>query len=136
MKKLSQGQVQELQKQLSLTMGQVRTEYIPDEDVFKMFSQPTYWSKLSGPRPCILVGGRGTGKTTTLKSLSYQGQYSLNGNLIQNWTAVGSYWRIESNVVSVFRGRKLDDDQWTAIFSHYVNLRLIQGILQFLLSAS
>ncbi len=133
MKKLSQGQVQELQKQLSLTMGQVRTEYIPDEDVFKMFSQPTYWSKLSGPRPCILVGGRGTGKTTTLKSLSYQGQYSLNGGLIQNWTAIGSYWRIESNVVSVFRGRKLDDDQWTAIFSHYVNLRLVQGILRFLL---
>lgn len=127
----TKNELDDLQKQLSMTLGQVRSEYMLDSEVFSMFSRPTYWSKIIGPRPCLLVGGRGTGKTTALKGLSYKGQLTLNGPDIESWAAIASYWRIESNVVSAFKGRKLDNDNWINIFSHYVNLRLTQGILEF-----
>jgi hypothetical protein len=117
--------------QLSLSLGQVRAEYSTDEAVFSMFSWPVYWGKLVGLRPCVLVGGRGTGKTTTLRGLSYGGQFSLRGRELTEWDAIGAYWRIDSMVVSAFWGRSLDESIWISVYSHYVNLKMISLFLSF-----
>ncbi|MEV7631900.1 hypothetical protein AB0N64_05745 [Microbacterium sp. NPDC089318] len=120
-----------LQTQLTLSLGQVRAEYSPDEEVFSTFSTPVYWGELVGTRPCVLVGGRGTGKTTTLRGLAYGGQSSLHGPDIDNWDTIGAYWRIDSMVASAFAGRGIPEDQWISAFSHYVNLRMVGLYLGF-----
>lgn len=117
--------------ELSLTLGQVRAEYSTDETVFSSFSWPVYWGEIVGPRPCVLVGGRGTGKTTTLRGLAYGGQFSLRGTDIATWDAIGAYWRIDSMAVAAFSGRGLSDEEWIAPFSHYVNLRMVSLYLAF-----
>lgn len=120
-----------LQTQLTLSLGQVRAEYSPDEEVFSTFSTPVYWGEIVGTRPCVLVGGRGTGKTTTLRGLAYGGQSSLHGHDVEKWDTIGAYWRVDSMVASAFDGRGLNDDQWIAAFSHYVNLKMVGLYLGF-----
>lgn len=115
----------DLLTQLSLSLGQVRAEYTPDETIFATFSKPVYWGDLVGARPCVLVGGRGTGKTTTLRGLAYGGQHALKGPDINDWDSIGAYWRVDSMVVSAFAGRGLADSDWTPAFAHYINLRLV-----------
>ena len=124
--------VDKIQKSISLVLGQVRTEQLDGDELFEMFSQPVYWAKLVGKRPCLLIGGRGTGKTTTLRGLSFEGQSKLSGSNLNDWTAIGAYWRIESNVVTAFRGRKISIDKWIRIFSHYVNLQMLAKVLTFI----
>ncbi|MGF0308902.1 hypothetical protein [Rhodococcus sp. IEGM1428] len=128
---LPDSRIESLQKELSLAFGQVRTEHLASEELFEIFSTPVYWSQLVGKRPCMLIGGRGTGKTTTLRGLAYEGQSKLVGSDINEWTAVGAYWRFESNVVTAFRGRRVSEETWTHIFSHYVNLQLVLKLFEF-----
>lgn len=112
--------------------GQVRAEYASDEEIFELFSTPAYWDALVGIRPCFLVGGRGTGKTTALKGLSFRGQARLNGEEIADWSTVGAYLRIQTNVVSAFQGKRLSDDEWAPFFGHYLNLQLSDRVFDFL----
>jgi hypothetical protein len=64
-------------EQLSHLFGSYKAEWLK-EQLFDLFTEPTYFPELQTARPCILVGGRGTGKTTVLRSLSYDGQFALN----------------------------------------------------------
>ena len=111
-------------------MGSFRAEQFTDE-LFDLFATPTYWPNLLSPKPCLLVGGRGTGKTTVLRGLSYEGQDRLNGGDITTWALVGLYWRIDSTVVTAFRGAGLTVEEWTPIFGHYVNLSLVRMACDF-----
>src|SRR5436853_6535729 len=79
------------QEQLSRLFGSYKAEWLR-EQLFDLFTEPAYFPELTTPRPCILVGGRGTGKTTVLRSLSYDGQYALTGRRPENildWTYYG-----------------------------------------------
>ncbi|EAQ5978277.1 hypothetical protein XR12_23810, partial [Salmonella enterica] len=79
-----------------------------------------------------LVGGRGTGKTTVLKSLSYDGQAQLNpGTPVAEWSFIGLYWRVDTSVVRAFDGPELGQERWTKLFIHYVNLMFVQLLLDF-----
>ena len=42
------------------------------EDWERYYCEPSYLSEFTINRPCILVGSRGSGKTTTLKCLTYE----------------------------------------------------------------
>lgn len=120
-----------LMDSLNSTFGQYRAEYI-ESDLFEFFTHPNYWPKLSAVRPCILEGGRGTGKTTALKGMAYEGQFALRGSELKQWESIGAYWRIESNVVTSFRGKRISDDDWQSYFAHYVNIQLCLLVLDFL----
>ena len=116
---------------LNAVFGSLRAEYLND-DIYDLFTAPTYWPELLTVRPCVLVGGRGTGKTTVLRSLSYEGQARLNtGPILESWPFVGTYWRADTNVVTAFRGAGLDEAQWSNLFGHYLNLIFVARILQF-----
>jgi hypothetical protein len=114
--------------------GSYRAEWLRDE-IFRLFTEPSYFPELKAPRPCILVGGRGTGKTTVLRCLSYEGRHALNGARnaeIPQWDYYGFYYRVNTNRVTAFQGPEFTEQQWSKLFAHYVNMLLCAEVLKFL----
>lgn len=114
--------------------GIYRAEWLKDA-LFKLFTKPAYYPELETPRPCVLVGGRGTGKTTVLRCLSYEGRFELEDHdaaTIPAWPYYGFYYRVNTNRVTAFRGEELTDRQWERVFAHYLNLIFCGKVVEFL----
>jgi hypothetical protein len=124
----------DLLKPLNELFGSYRAEWLKGE-IFNFFTEPSYFVELKGNRPCVLQGGRGTGKTTVLRGLSYQGQYALHSNSIEEFDKnnfIGIYHRVNTNHVRAFIGGGLSDIEWQKIFGHYFNLIMCREILLFI----
>lgn len=114
--------------------GSYKAEWL-NEKIFHFFAAPSYFVSLKDKRPCVLMGGRGTGKTTVLRGLSYTGQYALNGEDIDKFDTnsyVGVYFRCDTNHVHAFNGKGIDNETWMKIFAHYFNLIITSEILEFI----
>jgi len=123
------------QEQLSRLFGSYKAEWLR-EQMFDLFSEPFYLPELETPRPCVLLGGRGTGKTTVLKCMSYEGQYTLaakSGKTPRDLQYLGLYYRVNTNRVTAFRCAGISDARWTRIFAHYMNIELCGLIVKCLL---
>lgn len=95
------------------------------EDFKELFVRPTYLNKLESLRPCFLVGGRGTGKTTSLQSLKYDATYDrlIDNDLgFDDQEYLGVLIRINKNRVHAFQGGGIDESSWGKSFAHYFNL--------------
>ena len=125
----------EFRRDLLKAFSGYRAEWLGAE-IFRLFTEPAYFPQLTTSRPCFLVGGRGTGKTTALRCLSYEGQFALyqgesaagSGEL----EFVGMYLRINTNRVRAFGGPELSDALWLKLFGHYINIELAELVLRFL----
>ncbi|CAE6816091.1 hypothetical protein G2912_28310 [Paraburkholderia aspalathi] len=118
-------------KRLSKVLGLYKAEWL-NGTLFSLFNEPAYFEQLKTQRPCVLIGGRGTGKTTVLRGLSYQGQLALEGaQPVKDWPYYGLYYRVNTNRVTAFRGGGLNEDKWSSYFGHYVNLSFCQLLLEF-----
>ena len=119
---------------LSEVFGAHKAEWLGSR-LFDLYEEPIYFPRMTTARPCVLVGGRGTGKTTVLRGLSYEGQYGIgkrdNASIV-NWPYYGFYYRIDTNRVSAFQGPEASDTQWIRMFAHYVNLILCVQVMRFL----
>ena len=118
---------------LSTVLGLYKAEWLR-EKLFDLFTVPGYFDELKMNRPCVLIGGRGTGKTTVLQGLSYQGQFAFaksDKNVIDTWQFFGLYHRVNTNRVTAFRGPEQSDDRWRACFAHYLNLLFCTQLLEF-----
>ena len=121
-------------EQLSELFGSYKAEWL-QERIFELFTEPAYFPDLVTSRPCMLVGGRGTGKTTVLRCLSYEGRYALSerrDSAIATWDYFGFYYRVNTNRVTAFQGPELEETTWTRLFGHYVNLLLCGQVVEFL----
>lgn len=119
-------------ERLNRALGQVRAEYADDDELYGRFALPLYVHQLAGITPTFLVGGRGTGKTTTLRSLAFRGQHKLsNSTDPDDWESIGGYWKAEPTVVSVFRGKGVEAHTWIQVFAHYLNLRLSSLVVEY-----
>jgi hypothetical protein len=107
-----------------------RAEQLRDR-VFTFYQQPAYFPELLTERPCVLIGGRGTGKTTVLRGLSYQGQRQLRDDPVATWPYYGVYLRINTGHVAAFDGPELSTHQWSRVFAHYMNILLCEAALEF-----
>ena len=111
-----------------------RAEWLGPE-IFRLFTEPAYFPQLTTSRPCFLVGGRGTGKTTALRCLSYEGQSALckgQSSVSDELAFIGMYLRINTNRVRAFGGSELDIRMWLKLFAHYMNMELAGLVLEFL----
>ena len=112
--------------------GSFRAEWLRD-DIFRLFSEPAYFAHLLGNKSCVLMGGRGSGKTTVLRCLSYQGQDALGQ---QDWSSpnhVGVYYRVNTNIVTAFEGPELSDEEWRRLFGHFLNLTICEELTKYVL---
>lgn len=125
---------EELQKQLSDLFGSYRAEWL-QEKVFDLFTEPRYFPELTTRQSCVLVGGRGTGKTTVLRGLSYAGQHALSSKSpgqYQEKPFIGLYHRINTNHIAAFSGAGWNTEKWVPLFAHYTNLLLCELLLEYL----
>lgn len=121
-------------EQLGELFGSYKAEWL-QERIFELFTEPAYFPDLVTSRPCMLVGDRGTGKTTVLRCLSYEGRYALSerrDSAIATWDYFGFYYRVNTNRVTAFQGPELEEATWTRLFGHYVNLLLCGQVVEFL----
>lgn len=120
-------------KKLDEFFGSYKAEWLRGK-IFEFFETPYYFSALQGNRPCVLQGGRGTGKTTVLRGLSYQGQFAILDNnitLFDQNSYIGIYYRVNTNHVHAFKGRGINEEIWGNIFAHYFNLLICWKISEF-----
>jgi hypothetical protein len=118
---------------LNTVLGLYKAEWLRGK-LFDLFTEPGYFDELKMNRPCVLIGGRGTGKTTVLQGLSYQGQFAFansDKNVIDTWQFFGLYHRVNTNRVTAFRGPELTEERWRACFAHYLNLLFCTQLLEF-----
>lgn len=111
-----------------------RAEWLADR-IFKLFTEPAYFPQLLTKKPIFLVGGRGTGKTTALRSLSYEGLSALKPPSVEDlaaWPHFGMYYRVNTNRVNAFQGPELPEKRWSLLFGHYINLEFCDLVLRFL----
>jgi hypothetical protein len=111
--------------------GSFRAEWLRD-DIYKLFSEPAYFAHLLGNKSCVLMGGRGSGKTTVLRCLSYEGQSALGR---QSWNSpehVGIYYRVNTNIVTAFDGPELSADEWRRLFGHFLNLTVCGELAKYI----
>ena len=107
--------------------GDYRAEW-PPQHFADHFVRPAYFAKLESARPCFLFGGRGTGKTTALRSLRFDAAHtrlSLDdppGRTVENLPYIGLYLRMDKNQVLTFEGPDLQPREWGKLFTHYFNL--------------
>lgn len=120
-----------IEEQLRQLFGSYKAEWL-QERLYDLFTEPTYFPELTTTRSCILIGGRGTGKTTVLRGLSYQGQFALNPDAkrISSWKSYGLYYRVNTNHVTAFSGPELTTEEWVPLFAHYMNLLLCDLLLE------
>lgn len=99
------------------------------------FTQPGYFPELLTLQPCFLIGGRGTGKTTTLQSLSYRVRLAASPHATQGQLddlgIIGLYHKINTGRVAAFQGPELEQSEWDRLFGHYLNLTLVVSIFEF-----
>lgn len=109
---------------ISRLFGDYRAEWSQPEFA-SLFTPPPYLGKLENNRPCFLVGGRGTGKTTTLRSLRFDAAHARSKTSESGAVALayfGIYIRINKNRVRAFSITELDVSTRQRAFAHYFNI--------------
>lgn len=120
---------------LKIAFSKYKGEWLRD-DIYQHFSEPYYFSDLKDIRPCVLQGGRGTGKTMVLRSLSYEGQFNILKKDIEEFDKnefIGVYIRVNTNHARAFEGGDISMDVWSRAFGHFINLTFVREIVKFLL---
>lgn len=125
----------------------INAAYMEDEQILRYWSSPKGFlehGKLGGVEfvgllPNIIYGGRGTGKTTVLKYLSFdiqekkftlqENDMTLSGFLSTDRKFIGIYYRFDGPLLTSFRGKGIDEETWNMVFIMFFELVLGQKYL-------
>jgi hypothetical protein len=102
-------------------------------DLWDDFIVPLYFDKLAIDevgKPLLIEGGRGCGKTTLLRYLSYETQLSPHRKIDKKTLPkqLGIYYRSDTQYLRTFRGDALTDEKWHKAFEHELCLAITQSI--------
>lgn len=112
---------------LARLFGDYRAEW--PQDLFReLFTPPPYFTKLVTPRPSLLRGGRGTGKTTALKSLRFDAD--IHDASREPIPGLGIYVKFNKNRVRAFEGPELNPSEWQQAFAHYFNMLVCRELCE------
>ncbi|XTI73267.1 hypothetical protein ACQAYK_03895 [Acidithiobacillus sp. AC3] len=103
-------------------------------DLWNEFVMPLYFNQLSLDevrKPIVFEGGRGCGKTTLLRYLSYATQLSEKRELKPESLPkqIGLYLRADTQYMRTFRGDTLTNSQWEKAFEHDLCLSIVSEFL-------
>jgi hypothetical protein len=118
------------QQVLTNLFADYRAEW-PQPYFASLFVPPPYFRKLETARPCLLIGGRGTGKTTALKSLRFDAADTRQKSRelpAEQGKYFGVYVRINKNRVRAFSAQEIDPSACSRAFAHYINVAISQEL--------
>lgn len=118
--------------ELTRLFGSYKAEWL-NQQIYDLFARPSYLPNLKNNQSCVLLGGRGTGKTTVLRGLSYEGQRQLTSVDPSEWESYGLYYCVDLSHLSALTGRGLSDEEWHRPFGHHLNLLFSDLLIRFLL---
>jgi len=122
--------------QVKHSLTKNRSEHL-GKDVWSDFVIPRFFNRvqLISTMPIRLEGGRGSGKTMLLRYLSYHSQFSPNRQNIPPSAAehIGLYWKADTQFLRLMQKRGFEEDQWSPVFDHYINLKLSLEVLSSIL---
>ncbi len=104
-------------------------------DLWEDFVVPPFYDSLellSAKKPRVIVGGRGCGKTSLLRYLCHQSQFSIRRQAISSndLTHIGIYWKIDTQFAKILTKRGFDEQVWERAFEHMSVLIMAQEVLK------
>jgi hypothetical protein len=104
-------------------------------DLWEDFVIPPFYDGLdllNAKKPRVVVGGRGCGKTSLLRYLCHQTQFSTKRTAITEFDIqnIGIYWRVDTQFAKILSKRGFDEDSWNRAFEHLSVLMMCQEILK------
>lgn len=104
-------------------------------DLWEDFVIPPFYDGLdllTAKKPRVIVGGRGCGKTSLLRYLCHQTQFSSKRRKIAETDIlnIGIYWRVDTQFAKMLSKRGFEDDSWNRAFEHLSVLMMCQEILK------
>lgn len=96
---------------------------------YKLFSGIKEADIYEDPMNIVFMGGRSTGKSMFLRYWSYPVQFKAAEkegiaftDIINRNKGIGFYFRIDGPTLKSFQGHGLSDEQWSSVFTHYLEL--------------
>jgi GTPase SAR1 family protein len=104
-------------------------------DIWEEFVIPPFYDSMdliTAKKPRVIVGGRGCGKTSLLRYLCHQSQFSTRRSIISksDLNHIGIYWKIDTQFAKIFTKRGLGEDIWIKAFEHMATLVMCQEVLK------
>ena len=104
-------------------------------DLWDDFVIPPFYDGLdllTAKKPRVVVGGRGCGKTSLLRYLCHQTQFSAKRSNITEIDVlnIGIYWRVDTQFAKMLSKRGFEEDSWNRAFEHLSVLMMCQEILK------
>lgn len=104
-------------------------------DLWEDFVIPPFYDSLdllTAKKPRVVIGGRGCGKTSLLRYLCHQTQFSSKRSKIteKDILNIGIYWRVDTQFAKMLSNRGFDNESWNRAFEHLAVLEMSREILK------
>lgn len=104
-------------------------------DLWEDFVIPPFYDGLdllTAKKPRVIVGGRGCGKTSLLRYLCHQTQFSNKRSRIteEDILNIGIYWKVDTQFAKMLSKRGFEDESWNRAFEHLAVLEMSTEILK------
>ena len=104
-------------------------------DIWKEFVIPPFLRNLdfgAQKKPARFVGGRGCGKTSLLRYLSFRTQFSKDRSSLslEDFETIGLYYRADTQFLPTLAHGSISDRDWLSSFNHYLTLAIANELLE------